>query len=320
VSAFGLLIAGVSWSPVAELTINEKGIVLEAFGQARTSIKMWWSNSSSKNGSSYVYHGGGDIFRTQLPTGTQGKETKYAAASVTRFPFQFQIPADAPASLNVQDLDTTAMIVYGLTAVAHVSGLLTHNLVIALSLIVSPVYTTQAPAPALLNEVRASATIWVPKFLCFGCCGTEVVQMEARIPRSVFSNGESIPLTIEVGSDRKEACQSLVVTLVHFYTVTADKHTRNINHTVETLTVATNGPPGKSYSVLDAQLPVKHLLPDVALKDLTRASRVLVTCKAGGQDDLVVTGENNDRMRRETRMRKRWNSDMVPSVFASSSP
>jgi hypothetical protein len=265
----------------AELSLNEKGIEFSCFGKLVTSIT--YMTGSGKHRRSNTAHGGEEILKVDVPTGTQGKETKFARASITRFPFECQIPANAPATMQARGASWGVRVDYGITALAHVSGLLTSNLSAGVTIIVvdpiAPVYATQ-PAPKSLWAMKISKALEVPKVMCFSCCGTYHLTLDASIPRTAFSPNDTIPITLDVSSNRPAGIHSLTVTLAHHYQVTAGSRSREFDEHVETVTVVQSdqGKPGKA--VFHVQLPARKLLPDFQRKDMLRTSRILVACYA----------------------------------------
>jgi hypothetical protein len=263
-----------------DLSLNEKGIDFECFGTLTTAITYSYGRNNRRTA-----FGGGDIFRALLQTGTQGKETHYGRGSITRFPFQFQVPPDAPSTFRVQGNSSRGEVAYGIAATAHVSGMLTRNLHARVQLIVDPLFTKRSPTPDALAPSHGTQAVEVPKWGCFSCGGTEGVQLEATIPRSVYANGDIIPVELEVTNNRTSIPRGLVVTLTQIYTVRAEGLIREIYNIVSTVQVQTDahregaeGAPARS--ILHVQVPVQHLLPDTARPDITRRTVLEVHVQA----------------------------------------
>jgi hypothetical protein len=80
--------------------------------------------------------------------------------------------------------------------------------------------------------VHGSQAVEVPKWGCFSCAGTQGtgVQLEATLPRSVYANGDIIPIELEVTNNRESIPRGLVLALTQIYTVRAGSDARGLQH------------------------------------------------------------------------------------------
>jgi hypothetical protein len=265
-------------SPRVELRLTERGIEFGCFGKVST--RVTYSTGMGINSRSHTSYGGKTFMDVSFPTGTEGQWPKFAPGSVTRFPFQVQIPADAPATLLAQDVSSQAQVHFSIWAQAYVCDAPPSNMLAMVSLIVDPVASEYArePAPNSLEPRGAAETEEVPKYMGLSCCGTQRLTLVATIPRTAFSPDDIIPIAIEVTCDRPEGFYEMAVHLARHYEVSAGGREHQFDDTVETVVVVPVNQGKSGKSVFQARLPASKLSPNLAKKDLTRSSVVVVSC------------------------------------------
>lgn len=260
--------------PPPELSLNEQGIHFECFGVVRSTIT--YDESSGDDTVTRTASTEEFLFQINAPTNTQGRTTKYPRASITRFPFEFRLPRELkPTTEAKESLDkSTVKIEYGMKAVAHVSGLLTKNLRTSLTLIVDPQYALAAPQGSLA-EVHAKESTRVPNFGCFACLGTKAVKLSVQLPRSVFSNGELIPINITIENGLDKSLTKVDIRMVHQYDVRVDWRSREWDDTIQQATQFVDVPPrGRQHLTYNMQ--AYGMQPDVVSGPFSRKLRLIV--------------------------------------------
>lgn len=186
--------------------------------------------------------GGSTIFKFGVPVGGPGQ-----LLGQYSFPFSFRIPEGIPGSFSYVSGTTMAKLVYDITGVVTVPGMMSSNICHTVTLHV-------IERPRFMSRLACAISTDIYTCCCFN---NGSVSFETSSEKDTYSSGESINVVLDVVNNSSKNIKKFEITLVSVLSLQAGASSKTIETVMSSVTA--NGLPSKqAVKGLVVALPVPY--------------------------------------------------------------
>ena len=198
--------------------------------------------------------GGSTIFKFGVPVGGPGQ-----LLGQYSFPFSFRIPEGIPGSFSYMNGTTIAKLVYDITGLVSLPGMLSSNISYTVNLHV-------IEKPRLMNRLACALTTNIYTCCCFN---NGTVSFETSSERDTYATGEDIHVVLDVKNESSKNIKKFEISLISVLSLKAGGHSKVIESVKSTITA--NGlPKQKAVKGLVVALPVPYDVQQQSLGNTLR--------------------------------------------------